>query len=173
MTRGTWICVLAVRTQSSSSALYWKFLSRYSLISRHDWKSYVANWPSSRLTTSASSLHRRTNARRTEMTCTAMNNLLSTSTLASSGEFALCNMKPPDARDYVGPLSALCQLDAGGSGQVQVSVIIPRRAAAVQASGLPAPLLPSLPEGSGEKDAQNPASTTTSPVCTMIDLRCD
>ena len=47
----------------------------------------MANWPSSRLTTSARSLHSRQNARRTEMTCTAMNILFRTSTLASSAEY--------------------------------------------------------------------------------------
>src|SRR5262249_27573852 len=72
-----------------------KLRARYSLTSRQVSKLYVANWPSSRLTTSACSLHKRQKARRTEMICTAMNSLFTTSTLASSAGLGLECIKPP------------------------------------------------------------------------------
>src|SRR5262249_3295400 len=58
-------------------------------------KLYVVNCPSSRLTTSASSLHRSANARRTEMMWMAMNSLFKTSTLASRAELGLDCIHPP------------------------------------------------------------------------------
>ena len=81
MTRGARMSVRGVRIQSSSADTCCR---RNALNSRHEAKSCVVKQPSSWLTTSAKSLQSRQNARRTLITCTAMNILLSTSTLESS-----------------------------------------------------------------------------------------
>src|SRR6516162_4604842 len=97
------------------------------------------------LTTSASSLQSRMKARRTEMTCTAMNSLFRTRTLASSGEFELAIMKPPGegARptglSQPGP-AVSAQEDALAWERVRVCAILARPDGDLQAlAGRPSP----------------------------------
>src|SRR5258708_5122705 len=78
------------------------------------------------------------NARRTEITCTAMNILLRTKTLASKGEEGLANMKPPVAKRTAAAvlrpaLRRPCLVDAPALTQVQGIHILPRGLVGLQA----------------------------------------